>query len=173
MRIRKSTPIAGAATQPGGKSAGRWSHNGCGTRRAGTGASVGTDTHTHHRICPYHPAAQRAGGSASSLISARVWIWFTHHGHPPRKTGRFAGQDFPRQPDGALRCPAGKPLHPQERRREADGSLRVVYAASIRSCRPCRLREQCQWQGNATNKPRQVSVRLASSGRRLGSPPLA
>jgi hypothetical protein len=35
-----------------------------------------------------------------------------------------------------------------------------VYAASIRSCRPCPLREQCQWQGNATAKPRQVSVLL-------------
>jgi hypothetical protein len=76
------------------------------------------------------------------------------------KTGRFSGQDFPLQPDGTLRCPAGQQLYPQERRREADGSLRVVYAASIRSCRPCPLREQCQWQGNATNKPRQVSVLL-------------
>src|SRR5256714_1170894 len=75
------------------------------------------------------------------------------------KTGRFSGQDFPLQPDGTLRCPAGKPLHPQERRREADGSLRVVYAASIRSCRPCPLREQCQWQGSATAKPRQVRDR--------------
>ena len=76
------------------------------------------------------------------------------------KTGRFSGQDFPLQPDGTLRCPAGKPLHPQERRREADGSLRVVYAASMRHCRPCPLREQCQWNGSATAKPRQVSVLL-------------
>ena len=36
----------------------------------------------------------------------------------------------------------------------------MVYAASIRSCRPCPLREQCQWQGQATAKPRQVSVLL-------------
>jgi len=43
---------------------------------------------------------------------------------------------------------------------EADGSLRLVYAASIRSCRPCELREQCQWQGGTTKKPRQVSVLL-------------
>ena len=42
----------------------------------------------------------------------------------------------------------------------ANGSLRVVYAASIRSCRPCPLREQCQWNGSATAKPRQVSVLL-------------
>jgi len=76
------------------------------------------------------------------------------------KAGRFSGQDFPLQPDGTLRCPAGQSLSAHERRREADGSLRVVYAASIRRCRPCPLREQCQWNGNATAKPRQVSVLL-------------
>ena len=78
----------------------------------------------------------------------------------PWKAGRFSGQDFPLQPDGTLRCPAGQSLSAHERRREADGSLRVVYAASIRSCRPCPLREQCQWNGSATAKPRQVSVLL-------------
>ncbi len=78
----------------------------------------------------------------------------------PWKAGRFSGQDFALQPDGTLRCPAGQSLVAHERRREADGSLRVVYAASIRSCRPCPLREQCQWQGSATAKPRQVSVLL-------------
>ena len=76
------------------------------------------------------------------------------------KSGRFTGADFSLQPDGTLRCPAGSTLTPQERRREADGSLRVVYAASIRSCRPCPLRDQCQWNGSATAKPRQVSVLL-------------
>jgi hypothetical protein len=69
------------------------------------------------------------------------------------KTGRFTGADFPLQPDGTLRCPAGQSLLAQERRREADGGLRMVYAASIRSCRPCLLREQCQWNGCETHKP--------------------
>lgn len=78
----------------------------------------------------------------------------------PWKADRFSGQDFALQPDGTLRCPANQPLVVHERRRESDGSLRVVYAASIRSCRPCSLREQCQWQGSATKKPRQVSVLL-------------
>ncbi len=78
----------------------------------------------------------------------------------PWKAGRFSGPDFPLQPDGTLRCPAGHSLSAHERRREADGSLRVIYAASIRSCRPCPLREQCQWQGSTTKKPRQVSVLL-------------
>jgi hypothetical protein len=78
----------------------------------------------------------------------------------PWKVGRFSGRDFAFQSDGTLRCPDGQPLVAHERRREVDGSLRVVYAASIRSCRPCPLREQCQWQGKATTKPRQVSVLL-------------
>jgi len=78
----------------------------------------------------------------------------------PWKAGRFSGRDFAPQPDGTLRCPAGQSLRVHEQRKEADGSLRVVYAASIRSCRPCPLREQCQWQGSATKKPRQVSMLL-------------
>jgi len=45
-----------------------------------------------------------------------------------------------------------------------------VYAASIRSCRPCLLRDQCQWEGNATAKPRQVSVLLHPL--QVGSAPL-
>jgi hypothetical protein len=76
------------------------------------------------------------------------------------KAGRFSGQDFTLQADGTLRCPANQALTAHERRREADDSLRVVYGASIHSCRPCPLREQCQWNGGATAKPRQVSVLL-------------
>jgi hypothetical protein len=78
----------------------------------------------------------------------------------PWKTGRFSGQDFTLQPDGTLRCPAQQAMVAHEHRREVDGSLRVVYAASIRSCRSCPLRQQCQWEGSATKKPRQVSVLL-------------
>jgi hypothetical protein len=76
------------------------------------------------------------------------------------KAGRLSGHDFALQPDGTLRCPASQTLRVHERRKEADGSLRMVYAANIHSCRPCPLREQCQWNGKATSKPRQVSVRL-------------
>ncbi len=97
---------------------------------------------------PSHPPASGYGPPAT----ATSW-----------KKGRFSGQDFALQPDGTLRCPAGQSLSVLERRREADGSLRVVYAASIRSCRPCPLREQCQWRGSATKKPRQVSVLLHPS----------
>ena len=34
------------------------------------------------------------------------------------KAGRFSGKDFAFQPDGTLRCPAGKILHPTEQRTE-------------------------------------------------------
>jgi len=86
------------------------------------------------------------------------------------KAGRFTGIDFPLQPDGTLRCPAGHTLVPHERRRERDGRLRVVYAASVRDCRPCPLREQCQWNGSETRKPRQVSMLLHPLS--VGSAPL-
>lgn len=77
------------------------------------------------------------------------------------KAGRFTGTDFPLQLNGALRCPAGSTIHSQERGREADGSLRVVYAASIRQCRLCPLREQCQWNVvTKRSKPRYVSLLL-------------
>jgi hypothetical protein len=76
------------------------------------------------------------------------------------KAGRFSGEVFPLQPDGTLRCPADKALYPTEQRREADGSLRVLYAARIGDCRVCPLREQCQWHGRETTKPRRVSLLL-------------
>ncbi len=92
---------------------------------------------------PLHAAP--ASGYASPQVSL------------PWKAGRFARQDFALQPDGILRCPAAQKLLPHEQRREADGSLRVVYEDSIRRCRPCLLRDQCQWNGKATTKPRQGS----------------
>ncbi len=78
----------------------------------------------------------------------------------PFKQGRFSGNDFVLQPDGSLQCPAGQALHATEERFEADGSLRLVYAARISHCRTCQLREQCQWHGGNTQKPRRVSVLL-------------
>ncbi len=105
------------------------------------------------------PAAAGPASGYAPPVTATSW-----------KMGRFTGSDFPLQPDGTLRCPTGSSLAPHERRRETDGSLRVVYGASIRSCRPCPLREQCQWQGSKTSKPRQVSVLLHPLA--VGSQPL-
>ncbi len=88
----------------------------------------------------------------------------------PWKRGRFSGEDFAREPDGTLRCPAGASLFVQERRRERAGILRLVYAARIGQCRPCPLREQCQWHDSATTKPRRVSVLLHPTS--VGAAPL-
>jgi hypothetical protein len=77
----------------------------------------------------------------------------------PSFTGGFPGSAFTLQPDGTLRCPAERPLYPQERRPERDGSLRVLYAARISHCRSCPLRAQCQ-ESSTTIKPRRVSAVL-------------
>jgi hypothetical protein len=113
-------------------------------------------------FAPALPPASPQAAPASGYAPPQVGL--------PWKAGRFSGQDFALQPDGTLRCPAEQKLLPHEQRREADGGLRVVYGASIRSCRPCRLREQCQWNGSATAKPRQVSVLLHPL--QVGSTPL-
>jgi hypothetical protein len=103
----------------------------------------------HTSTPPASPAPEVPASGYAPPATATSW-----------KAGRFTGANFPLQPDGTLQCPAGNVLVPQERRRERDGSLRVVYAASIRDCRPCPLREQCQWNGRTTAKPRQVSILL-------------
>src|SRR6266704_5832473 len=78
----------------------------------------------------------------------------------PWKAGRFSGQDFTLQHDGTLHCPAGKTLRLTEQQSFADGSLRVLYSARILDCRGCPKRPQCQWHGQATTKPRRISLLL-------------
>ena len=113
------------------------------------------------RTTEFAPAHQeQAPGSASGSASASPAGYAPAAAASSWKAGHFSGKDFARQPDGTLRCPAGASLVLQERRPEANGSLRLVYGASICSCRPCPLREQCQWEGHATAKPRQVSLLL-------------
>jgi hypothetical protein len=107
------------------------------------------------RTTEFAPAlapAKDAVAPTSGYASAEVAL--------PFKQGRISGRDFVLQPDGTLRCPAGQGPSATEERTEADGSLRLVYAARISQCRPCPLREQCQWHGRATAKPRRVSVLL-------------
>jgi hypothetical protein len=86
------------------------------------------------------------------------------------KAGRYAGENFALQPEGTVCCPAGNQLFPQDRRREEDGSLRIVYEARIADCRACEQRPQCQWHGHQAQHPRRVSVLLHP--RRGGSAPL-
>ncbi len=116
-----------------------------------------------------HPTPMRTTEFASAALAeqsaSHLSLASTPSYGPPTfaktwKQGWLEGQDFVPQPDGTLRCPADHPLYPQERRPERDGTLRVVYAARIGHCRPCPLRERCQWHGISTRKPRRVSAVL-------------
>ena len=109
------------------------------------------------------PVAQ-PGDPAPTNVSYKPPEWAVS------RMGCIAGSQFTPQPDGTLRCPAGFPLYPQERRPEHDGSLRIVYAARIGHCRPCPLREECQGYGAATKKPRRVSAVLWPVGQAACSP---
>jgi hypothetical protein len=112
-------------------------------------------------FAPALPAepAERMGVGYREPASATSW-----------KAGRFTGKNFSLQPDGSLRCPVGKSLWCGERRREADGSLRLVFEARIADCRSCSLRQQCQWHGHQAKHPRRVSLLLHP--RQGGSAPL-
>jgi hypothetical protein len=130
-----------------------------------------TVTLPHHSLFRHYPlAAQLLAKEEATCTSAPASGYGSAQGALPWKAGRFSGQDFAPQPDGTLRCPAGASLFPQEQRREADGSLRIVYEARIGACRPCPLREQCQWHGKAAKHPRRVSLLLHPLN--VGSAPL-
>ncbi len=75
-----------------------------------------------------------------------------------RASGRLAGHAFEMVDNGTLRCPAGKILRPQERRKEADGSLRVVYRARTEDCRTCPLVRDCLGPHASGDQPRRVST---------------
>jgi hypothetical protein len=156
MKTWSRTRIAGVVIPRAVKRPGKSSANGCGTRLLELGQQLAPKPVRTTEFAPaLSPAQQEATNSPSPSQGygpAEVAL--------PWKAGRFSGRDFALQPDGTLRCPGGQSLVANARRTEADGSLRVVYAASIRSCRPCPLREQCQWHGRAATKPRRVSVLL-------------
>ncbi len=84
-----------------------------------------------------------------------------------RASGRFTGDAFSVQEDGTLRCPADKILRPQERRTEADGTLRLVYRAKQADCRSCVLVRDCLGRQASGVHPRRVSAvrkRVVQSG---------
>jgi hypothetical protein len=144
--------LAGAAIPPGGRSVGPSCRNGSPNLRLELGHVLKPEPLRTTEFAPAYAESTEQQPCTCGYGKPAVAA--------PWKAGRFSGQDFALQADGTLRCPANQTLSVHERRKEADGSLRVVYGASIRSCRPCPLREQCQWSGAATAKPRQVSVLL-------------
>jgi hypothetical protein len=76
-------------------------------------------------LVPSAPAEQAPSSGYGPPTAALLW-----------KRDRLSGRAFVPQPDGTLRCPAGQTLRPTEQRKERDGTLRVLYAARIRDCRP-------------------------------------
>lgn len=76
------------------------------------------------------------------------------------RSGRcgYAGTAFVLQPDGTLRCPADKPLYPQKHTPQANGSLRIRYAARISHCQVCQERCACQGVGISPHSARTVSA---------------
>jgi len=91
----------------------------------------------------------------------------------PWKAGRFAGQDFALQPDGALRCPAGQTLVAHEQRR----ARRWEPARGVRSQHPqlpslsLARTGSMEWQRSRQAAPGECA--LASLGRRVSAHPLA
>lgn len=156
MKTKNRILIGGALTRLGARSAGRSYQSRVWNLRLELGHQLHPDPVRTTEFAPALPSSSPHTAPVSGYAPPHVGLAW--------KAGRFSGQDFTLQPDGTLRCPADQKLIPHEQRREADGSLRIVYGASMRSCRPCPLRQQCQWNGSATAKPRQVSVLLHPLG---------
>ncbi len=89
-----------------------------------------------------------------------------------RASGRFTGQVFEVLENGTLRCPAEKILRPQERRKQADGTLRMVYRARQEDCRSCGLASTCLGRQASGEHPRRVSAvrkrRVERGGTKVG-----
>jgi hypothetical protein len=160
-RIRRSIPTVGAATRPGGRSAGNWWPNGSGTSVSNWGISW------RQRLCA-SPHSLLPFPRASRLPRVRPHLYpplaMVHPRRPPRgRGGASRGRTF----DGTLRCPAGQSLRVQERRREADGSLRVVYGwcqhsqVSSLSAAPA---VPVEWQRHCKTAPGQRAVASSPGG---------
>lgn len=110
------------------------------------------------------PLAQGRGGEAQTAPAAGRWA-------DPARAGLLGGADFTPQEDGTLRCPAGQTLRERERRPQADGSLRIYYAARLSSCRTCALRTQCLRREPTQRLGRKVSVVLGTPACPPSAPP--
>lgn len=135
----------------------------------GAGLSACSRAGAHHRVCSCSLTYAQRG---DQLAFPFTGLWVGRSG-PALESGPLLGaRGGLSSPMARYAVPASQSLVAHERRTEADGSLRVVYAASIRNCRHYPLREQWQWHGRAATKPRRVSVRLAPAPHRFCAPAL-
>ncbi len=154
MKIVSRTLIGGAPTPHVVKRFGRSFRSGCGIY-AKTSASSGNPPRCASPSFP--PPRTKALPSRDPSAGASFG---PPHWARVARVGSLGGHDFLPQANGTLRCRQGATLYPQERRREHDGTVRVVYAARIADCRSCPLRIHCQGHGTSTQKPRRVSAVL-------------
>jgi hypothetical protein len=100
-----------------------------------------------------HPASCGSASGYAPPTTATSW-----------KTGRFTGADFPLQPDGTLRCPAGQSLSAQERRRarRREPTHGVCCQHSQLPPLPSSRAVSMEWRSHGKAGAR-VSVRLASA----------
>ena len=70
---------------------------------------------------------------------------------------RFSAQDFRLEEGDTLTCPIGKMLRPRERRKLANGDLRVLYAAKVHDCRTCPQAGVCLGRSASGDDGRRVS----------------
>src|SRR6266566_4142093 len=154
-KIVSKTLIGGVPIPPMVRRFGRSFPNGCGICAKNSASSGSPPRCASPSFPPPHTEASpsRDPSVAGSSFGPAHWA------HAARR-GSFGGQDFLPQADGTLRCRQGATLYPQERRREHDATVRVLYAARIADCRPCPLRTLCQEHGTSTKKPRRVSAVL-------------
>src|SRR6266576_4725073 len=138
---RSKTPTAGVLMPPLDKKRGRLSRNGSGTCAWNWGICLSRRRCARPSLLSPSKNPQPSKRLCRAMRSLRSPCAF--------KAGRFSGQDFALQPDGVVLCPASKTLRATEQRREVDGSLRILYSASILDCRDCPKRPQCQWHGQA------------------------
>jgi hypothetical protein len=74
------------------------------------------------------------------------------------KTPRpFSAQAFTPGEGDTLICPAANVLRVCERREQANGELRILYAAKVRDCRSCEQVEACLGEHEAVKRGRRVS----------------
>jgi hypothetical protein len=74
------------------------------------------------------------------------------------QAGRFAAKAFLPQEDGTLLCPNNEHLRIRKRRPQANGALRVYYAAPRKICQACPLRANCLREGQKGTEGRSVSL---------------
>jgi hypothetical protein len=156
-RTRRSIPTVGALTRPGGRSTGNWCPNGCGTCVWNWGTSwnrchcarPNSLWRSRHRASKLPRVRPRPPLLLDTALLPRL---------PPSKRGVSPEPTFLTMAMGRSGVQRGSRLLLMSGEERADGSLRVVYGASLRSCRPYALRAHCQWNGSVTAKPEPASA---------------